>query len=507
MRKIRNLFAMLMFIVTGFVYPATQDSAPFNYVFGKAYHILPGTHNKESGYFSLCEGLDGKIYIGTTKYNENSFLVEFDPYTEKQKIVIDTHKVCGIQATGYAAQAKIHTKNFVAPSGRIYVGSKEGYRSEGDNSEYPGGYVMVYDPGTQKAESLGMPQPNEGIIDVVADEGKKLLYVVTSEGKHWFVYDMKTKKYRQIGTMLSPYATTLIDKKGRAHVITKDFKIATYTPETDSIVIRPIIISGKVFTYPKPTITYWVLASDKKTAYMTMMSDSQLYEIILPEKEKTVKGKNLGRMIQGSNPDCRSSLCIHPDGRVYCLWRIFNETGFGSGNLHHLIRYNPKNKKMEDLGVIAVKNPDYFDFNSHALGNPLTFSHGFHKLPDGTLTPLYEHMAMIATRDGTLYITILYPFTLLKIDQFTIPEKNLAPGDFGFAAKQYFKAVLDACDRVESHLLEITQTAEIIADRHINGGLIGFYPSNYQGFEDEFWGRSGGMVNMGFDRPFKQNRT
>ena len=40
----------------------------------------------------------------------------------------------------------------------------------------------------------------------------------------------------------------------------------------------------------------------------------------------------------------------------------------------------------------------------------------FQTLPDGTLAPLHHHMALIATHDGTLYATIIYPFTLLKID-------------------------------------------------------------------------------------------
>jgi len=509
-RKIKILFTGL-FIFVGFLFSAnSQNPVPFKYIPGKAYHILPGTHNNESGYFSLCEGIDGKIYIGTAKYNENSYLVEFDPYTEKQKIVIDTHKVCGINATGYAAQSKIHTRNFVAPSGRIYVGSKQGYKSKGDTSEYPGGFVMVYDPGTQKPECLGMPYPGQGVIDVVADEERNLIYVVTCEDQHWVIYDRKTKQYRELGPILLPYATTLIDVQGRAHAITKDFKIATYDPSTDTLVVRPITVSKKIFKKPQGNgyaICCWVLSGNKKTAYMTMISYPELYEIDLSSSGKTVKAKNLGKMIQGKNPDSRGSLCIHPDGKIYCLWRIDNNTGFGSGYLHHLIRYDPKKKSMEDLGVITVKNPDYFDFSPGADGKPKPFTHGFHKLPDGTLTPLYAHMAMIATRDGTLYATILYPFTLLRIDQFKIPEKTLKVSDPGFAAKQYCRAVLDACDRVESNLSEITKVAEIVAERHMNGGLIGFYPIVYQGLQDELWGRSGGFVNAGFDRPFKKERS
>src|SRR4030095_2657645 len=57
--------------------------APFPYVQARAYHIPPETTTEESGYFSLCEGRNGKIYIGTAAYGRNSYLVEFDPATEK----------------------------------------------------------------------------------------------------------------------------------------------------------------------------------------------------------------------------------------------------------------------------------------------------------------------------------------------------------------------------------------------------------------------------------------
>ncbi|SVD54161.1 uncharacterized protein METZ01_LOCUS407015, partial [marine metagenome] len=94
-----------------------------------------------------------------------------------------------------------------------------------------------------------------------------------------------------------------------------------------------------------------------------------------------------------------------------------NTTGFGKGKLHHLCRYDSKKRRHEDLGVLAVKNPDFFDFNP-ANGKKPPWSHGYHTLPDGTMTPLHNHMALVATRDNTLYATIIYPFTLLKIDAY-----------------------------------------------------------------------------------------
>ena len=103
---------------------------------------------------------------------------------------------------------------------------------------------------------------------------------------------------------------------------------------------------------------------------------------------------------------------------MYSTVRIDNETKFGSGYLHHVVRYDPAAKALSDLGVIAVKNPGFFDFKGPQAKNPdgsLRPRHGFHTLPDGTLTPLHVVLATLVATDGTIYATTLYPFTLLRI--------------------------------------------------------------------------------------------
>ena len=404
-------------------YSADAPKAPFTYLWGTAYHILPETHTDESGYFSICEGLDGKIYVGTAAYSRNAYLVEFDPVSGLQRIVIDTNKVCGLTATGYAAQAKIHTRNYVGASGTIYVGSKQGYRRGADDTaDYPGGYLMTYDPKAGKAENLGMLYPTEGIIDVTADEARGLIYIVTCESQHWMLYSMKDKTFRELGPMLASYATTLLDAKGRAHVITKDFQLATYDPATDKVQVRPIYLGKEKWQsktgYPIPI---WTLAADGRTAYLILLSDPTLLRFDLLETGEDVKPADLGKMIEGKGPDSRSGLTIAPDGRIYALVSIHNETGFGGGSLHHLVRYDPKTRTHEDLGVPALKNPDFFAWKG-ADGKPLPWSHGYQSLPDGTQTPLYNQ-ALIVTKDNTLYATFLYPFTLFRIEAFRAPGK------------------------------------------------------------------------------------
>ena len=231
----KTLFSCCLFLLLIGQSVWAADKAPFRYVWGTAHHILPETHSEESGYFSLAEGRNGKIYVGTAKYNANAFLVEFDPRTNAQRIVIDTNAVNNLSATGYASQSKIHTRNFVAPSGLIYVGSQEGYRTiKGDESVYPGGYAMVYDPNTGRARSLGMPMRGEGVIDVVTDEARGLLYVVTSWGDdkkaHWLLGDLKTGTYQQLGVLPTNYASINAERPESKFLLVRE-RFKTFSPD------------------------------------------------------------------------------------------------------------------------------------------------------------------------------------------------------------------------------------------------------------------------------------
>lgn len=430
----------------------TPMKAPFEYLPAKAFHIPPETTTEESGYFSLCEGNNGRIYIGTAAYGRNAYLVEFDPGTEQMRIVLDTHKLVGLplHATGYAAQSKLHTRNFVGPSGKIYVGSKQGYASPTEKKEleagrpipeYLGGYVMIYDPQTDRSESLGMPMPltperralgkkeGEGVIDVTADEGRGLVYVITCEEQHWMLYDVSTRKYRDLGVVLKDQPNTLIDAFGRGTAITEKYEVARYDPSTDTVTVSPLMVGTTPFAeYIGPGRVHpdWRLAADGKSAYLQLLNDLRMFRIDLTgDSKKPVIAVDLGNRMDGENPDSRGSISIGPDGNVYSVIRIDNKTGFGSGYLHHLIRHDPSVHSMKDLGVITIENPDFFDFSKgpgkNDDGSPRP-THGFHQLPDGTLTPLHVVLAMIVTRDGTVYATTLYPFTLMKLGKVAVPR-------------------------------------------------------------------------------------
>ena len=138
------------------------------------------TTSEQSGYFSIVEGKDRHLYVGTAKYRVNAYLVDFDPATKTMKVVVDAQKEIGTTATGFAAQSKIHTRNNVGASGRIYFGTKQGYPKEGEKAtDYPGGYPMVYDPATGRTRVYPIPVPHQGIISVTPDESRGVAYIST----------------------------------------------------------------------------------------------------------------------------------------------------------------------------------------------------------------------------------------------------------------------------------------------------------------------------------------
>src|SRR3954453_16279342 len=110
MRAATSLSAAIVLLWPWLSVPAAEPGGPvrrpasLKYLWAKAYHIPPETTTEESGYFSLCEGKNGRIYIGTAAYGRNSYLVEFDPAAERMRVVLDTHRLVGLPAepTGYA---------------------------------------------------------------------------------------------------------------------------------------------------------------------------------------------------------------------------------------------------------------------------------------------------------------------------------------------------------------------------------------------------------------------
>ncbi len=401
-----------------------EKAADRHWLWSTAYAVPAETTSEQSGYFSIVEGKDKHIYVGTAKYGANAYLVDFDPAAKKMKVVVDAQKEIGTTATGFAAQSKIHTRNNVGASGRIYFGTKQGYPKEGEKrTDYPGGYPMVYDPATGRTRVYPIPVPHQGIISVTPDESRGVAYISTCsderpvESAHFLILDLSTGKYRDLMDTHHMYAFIVVDHLGRAYHPILGGEVARYDPRTDTLTRLKPTIDGRAPTadsllaHPESHPINWEISPDRKTLYAVALSGNQLYAYDLTADGAALPGRRLGPLSAGAKAtDCRA-MCVGPDGTVWAGVAVTTDKG---GQLLHVVRYKPGEREPVDLGPVAVGNPDYTTFVD-AEGKPKPHHHGVFRLKDGTLVPRYVIMGICAASDGTVYLTTLYPFTVHAI--------------------------------------------------------------------------------------------
>jgi len=388
----------------------------------KAYALPKWTTTEGSGYFSIVAGLDNRVYVGTAAYGKNAYLVEFNPDTEAMAVVIDAQKEIGADATGFAAQAKFHTRNNVGKSGKIYVATKQGYPQKGEaRTDYLGGYPMVYDPktGTTKVYPI-VPVPHHGIISITPDEDRGVAYISTCddarpiESTHFMVLDLKTGEYRDLMDAEHMYAFIVVDNRGRAYHPILGGEIARFDPRLDKVKrlkqtvdgAPPTPASGLANNPAQPV--NWDVSPDGTSLYAVAMTSNELVRYDLTASGDTLKGKTLGPLIPGAErTDCRA-LCVGPTGRV---WAIV--THVTNPRTVHLVGYTPGDDAPTDYGPIAIRNPKYTPTVDDA-GEALKWHHGF-ATRDGVMSPLYP-MGVAEDHNGVVYGMSIYPFTLFQFE-------------------------------------------------------------------------------------------
>lgn len=406
---------------------AEPDLAQAKWLPSTAYVVPKETATEGEGYFSIIEGHNGRLYIGTHANGVNSWLVEFDPAAEKMKIVVDAHKAIGTDLKGFGAQAKIHTRNNVGASGKIYFGTKQGYpdTKKGEKREdYPGGYPMVYDPKTGETKVYPIPVAHEGINSITPDESRGVAYISTcsdgrpgpGENSHFLILDLKTGKYRELIDTRHPYGFIVVDYLGRAYHPMLGGDIVRYDPKADKVERLKQTIDGAAPTKEshladeKGHPINWDITPDGKTLYALPMSTNNAFAYDLTQKGDTLAGKSLGTLIQGAkSTDCRA-LCVGPKGT---MWAAITESNSKVGQLLHLVSYRPGDKAPRDHGPVSVRNPNFTEFTDKN-GKPLPYHAGFMKVGDVTTTK-YVILGVCEAKSGDVYILALHPYSVLKV--------------------------------------------------------------------------------------------
>jgi hypothetical protein len=343
------------------------------------------------------------------------------------KAVVDAHKAIGTTAKGFAAQAKIHTRNNVGPSGKIYFGTKQGYPDKTEKREdYPGGYPMVYDPKTGETKVYPIPVPHHGINSITPDESRGVAYISTcsdhrpgpGENSIFLILDLETGSYRPLMDTEHFYGFIVVDYIGRAYHPILGGDIARYDPRTDKLERLKQTIDGKPPTpetrlalTPRPDPINWDITPDGKTLYSQPMTGNALYSYDLTAEGTTLTGRTVGTLIPGAKSvDCRA-MCV---GRSGTCWVAVTQAAPEGINLLNLVSYKAGEKEPTNHGPVAIANPDYVA-TTDAAGEPIPFHGGLIKLKDGTTTTRHVILGVAEGHDDHVYILALQPYTLLQV--------------------------------------------------------------------------------------------
>lgn len=396
-------------------------------------HLIPSEYtSEESGYFSIVEGPDGHIYIGTAKYQQNAYLMDFDPAIGSMRMVLDAEAEIGIDLEGFAAQAKFHTRNNVGASGKIYLGTKQGYAQNGESFEdYPGGYPMVFDPLTGETRVYDIPVAHHGIISIAPDESRGVAYLSTCsderpiESTHFMKLDLETGEYRDLLDCRHMYAFVVVDDRGRAYHPVLGGKIARYDPQSDRLEQLEQLIDGQPPTadsflaHPESHPINWDISPDRKTLYAVAMSVNQLIAYDLTGEGDVLEGRTLGPLVaDATSTDCRA-LAVAPNGTV---WAGVAATIPEKGTSLRVVSWSPEGQAAGevnrdspiDRGPIAIGSIDGLRLEDEQ-GQTRPWHHGIERRADGKLVPRFVIMGICGASDGTVYLTTLYPFTLHAI--------------------------------------------------------------------------------------------
>lgn len=170
-----------------------------------------GFEHSHDTYNGLSSASDGKIYyvLCSTLMDVAGQMFVLDPNTGKTEFLGDLTEICGEKGMKVVAQGKSHV-NFVESKGKLYFATHLGYYSiikgmektglpTGDYKAYRGGHLLAYDMKTKKFEDLGIGPNKEGIITMNMDTTRGLIYGLSWPTGILFRYDVAKKEMKDLG--------------------------------------------------------------------------------------------------------------------------------------------------------------------------------------------------------------------------------------------------------------------------------------------------------------------
>ena len=213
-----------------------------------SYDLLP-LHDST---WALATGKDGKVYIGAcgeVSGGLSVFILSYDPEEEELTYHVEVGPEVGEPAdNGKATQAKIHYCMLPGDDGLIYCATHASgpplnhpiwrpCNSWDDQAVcFPGSFIFTFDPQTDTIDNFGIGPQKEGSRCLALDEKRRKMFGVTWPRNHFYVYDLNTHEYRDLGRFghVNPQAVWT-DRDGNAYTTGDYGQILRVDGETEEM--------------------------------------------------------------------------------------------------------------------------------------------------------------------------------------------------------------------------------------------------------------------------------
>jgi hypothetical protein len=371
---------------------------------GVLHPLPPETTSEGSAYTCIAASAAGRVYVGTAMYGGSGWLCELDPAVGQWKKVFTAHQLTRETGVGLNSQSKFHAKIVIDADGVVWAATKQGNEEFDTRPEYgedptgyPGGHLFSYDPRTGRVTDHGILMKQEGLMGGAVDNQRRRLYYWSDPKQHFLVYDIAANKVTDKGNMGGSPRYTPIDRQGRVFGHgwpARPDVMLMYDPETDKLSDLVIQLDGPG-PYDVPYTT--VLSADGKSLFCCSVVGNRLFEVDLasvklePPGRETVPGTNgtIRVIDRGETP-------APPKGHNRHGGVLGADGCFYIQDWTRLIRYDPRTKKVEDLGEVTVGGQ---------LWSETTYPNGAAVGPDGTFYGMY-----------------IYPLAVVELKGLTAPQ-------------------------------------------------------------------------------------
>jgi hypothetical protein len=349
----------------------------------------------ESAITSLVETPSGDIYGGTT--GRACHLFVFRPFYEPGKLERQSNKVKHLGRI--SGQESIHHSLVIDPNGVIYFGTGLNEIDQPPISEppqgvdgivkglwsdtkkrydkYEGGHLYKYDIANEKrtwiknddecaAKDLGIAVPHNGIYALTINNQRKEIYGLTYPDGHFFVYDINSGKFADIGAVyekkiyagpdnrtLRNISRDLVrDDNGFVYGSADDAAMFRYDPEKKKIEKLAVKIPFLYFTAVE------VFAKDVGGVIYGGTSEGYLFRF----EPARMKVTNLGKPYAQRRI---RALTVGKNGVIY---------GIGGQRDNHcrMFTYNVAESEFDDLGLMRVIREPYYSWSGVQFDAMLT---------------------------------------------------------------------------------------------------------------------------------------